>query len=116
MIGHDNYEILRFFILANKAQLITLPDEMHLNIGSKSAQFLITSVSPESELIFRNKRESCGVKWLWHGSRAERWYRILHTGLKDLGNTIYQFMVMEFICLTASGILTIIALRLRIST
>ena len=90
LIGENNYEILRFFILANKAQLITLPEKVQVQIGSNSKQFLITSVSPESELIFRSKRELHGVKWLWHGSRAERWYRILHTGLKDFGNTIYQ--------------------------
>lgn len=89
-IGTNNFEILRFFILANKAQLITLPKDMRTNIKAKGTQFLITSMSPESELIFREKREKYGVKWLWHGSRVERWYRILHTGLKDLGRTDYQ--------------------------
>lgn len=90
LIGINSYEILRFFILANKAQLITLPSDLQTSVNVNSTQFLITSVSPESELIFREKREKFGVKWFWHGSHAERWYRILHTGLKDLGRTDYQ--------------------------
>ena len=36
------------------------------------------------------KKEKYDVRWLWHGSRVERWYRILHTGLKNLGRTYYQ--------------------------
>ena len=90
LIGDNYYEILRFFILANKAQFITLPDKVKTSLDINCPQFLVTSVSPESELVFRDKRKDFGVKWLWHGSHADRWYRIMHTGLKDLGRTDYQ--------------------------
>ena len=56
----------------------------------EGTQFLVTSVTPESYLIFQEKRKSYGTKWLWHGSHAERWYRILHSGLKDMANSNYQ--------------------------
>lgn len=88
-LGEQNYEILRFFILANKAQLMTIPKSHNVNINVKGTQFLITSVSTESELIFRQKRNQYGVKWLWHGSLTDRWHRILYTGLKDYGQTEY---------------------------
>ncbi|KAK8843599.1 Poly [ADP-ribose] polymerase 6 [Tritrichomonas musculus] len=89
-IGKNKYEILRFFILANKAQLITLPPSCRTSINASPYQFLITSVSPESELVFRSKKDKCGVMWLWHGSDASRWYRILHTGLKNMYKSEYQ--------------------------
>lgn len=90
-IGADSFKILRFFILTNKAQFFTLQRRLQITLPNFSGvQFLASYVSPESELIFRSKKERYGVKWFWHGSRTERWYRILHTGLKDFGNTQYQ--------------------------
>lgn len=86
-LGDQNFEILRFFILANKAQFMTIPKSLKVNVKVNGTQFLVTSVSPKSELIFRQKREEKGVVWLWHGSLTDRWYRILHTGLKDFGQT-----------------------------
>lgn len=91
LIGIDNFNILRFFILSNKAQLINLNTNQSIKIPKfKGYQFLATFVSPESELKFLEKKKQFGAKWFWHGSRTERWYRILHTGLKDYGNTKYQ--------------------------
>lgn len=86
-LGNENYEILRFFILANKAQLTTIPNSLKVDVGVNGTQFFISSVSTELELIFRQKRKQYGVQWLWHGSLTDRWYRILHTGLKDFGQT-----------------------------
>lgn len=90
LIGENYFDILRFFILANKAQLITLRKPNKVDIKTRAMQFLVTSVSPESELVFRSKMKKFGVKWFWHGSHADRWYRILHTGLKDMGRTDYE--------------------------
>ena len=91
LIKIDLFKVLRFFILSNKAQLITLSDKLKVKIKNfNGVQFLATYVSPESELIFREKKKNHGVKWFWHGSRTDRWYRIMHTGLKDFGNTKYQ--------------------------
>ena len=91
LIGKNYFDILRFFILTNKAQLITIPNNMKVyNEKIEGYQFLVSFVSPESELIFMKKREQFGAKWFWHGSITERWYRILHTGLKDGNCTKYQ--------------------------
>ena len=91
MINLENFHILRFFILMNKAQLITLDKQMQVKIGNFDGyQFLASFVSPESEIKFIQKKKEYGVKWFWHGSLTNRWYRIMHTGLKDFGNTQYQ--------------------------
>lgn len=91
LIGIKLFKVLRFFILSNKAQLMTLSDKLKVKINKfNGVQFLATYVSPESELIFREKKKKFGAKWFWHGSRTDRWYRIMHTGLKDFGNTKYQ--------------------------
>lgn len=51
--------------MANKAQLITLPGELKVyNDKLNSIQFLVTFVSPESELKFLNKIKDME----WNGS------------------------------------------------
>lgn len=59
MIGMKNFEILRFLILANKAQLMTIPKRQMIPISDFDGyQFLATFVSPESELLFSEKRNN----------------------------------------------------------
>ena len=91
LLGDSDFETLRFIILANKAQLSTLPDELRVSgFPTKTIQFLITSVSPESELAFQTYASEYGRGYLWHGSGISRWYRILHTGLKVCSGGKYQ--------------------------
>jgi len=91
LIGMRSFEILRFIILANKAQLSTVPKDLRVKgFPNRTAQFLITSVSPESEIAFQQYGNEYGKGYLWHGSGVSRWYRILHTGLKVCSGGEFQ--------------------------
>lgn len=83
------FEILRFLILANKSHMITLnqPEIKIKECMDHTIQFLLTIASPEFEIDFQRKKKKFGSVYLWHGSPVERWYSILHNGLKDLGRT-----------------------------
>ena len=87
-IGKEHVDILRFFLLANRALLATLRGDKKLKqLPYHSRQFLILATSPEREAIFQRKKNAQGQAWLWHGSRSDRWYSILHHGLKDYSGT-----------------------------
>jgi len=91
LLGMHDFEILRFLILANRAQLSTVPQEKRVQgLPCQSAQFLITSVSPKSEIDFQKYSDQYGRGYLWHGSQVSRWYRILHTGIKICSGSKYM--------------------------
>ena len=91
LIGKEHVDILRFFLLANRALLATLRGEKELKqLPYQARQFLILATSPEREAIFQRKKKAQGQAWLWHGSGSDRWYSILHHGLKDCSGTALQ--------------------------
>lgn len=85
-----NFEILKFLILANKAHIITLnqPEIQIKECSDYTIQFLLVIAPPEFEKEFQKKKKKYGSLYLWHGSNVNRWYSILHNGLKDLGRTV----------------------------
>jgi hypothetical protein len=88
LIGHENYEILRFILSSNRTHLVHLPKQLKLpQCESQTEQLLCVVAAPEKELTFRKKKGTTKSAWLWHGSTATRWNSILHTGLKDLGSS-----------------------------
>jgi hypothetical protein len=88
-IGRRAYEILRFILLSNRATLVCLPDRLKIGPGDavkQSVQLLCVNAAPEREVAFQATARGPSV-WLWHGSTVSRWHSILHTGLRDLGET-----------------------------
>jgi hypothetical protein len=86
-IGKEHYEILRFILLSNRSTIVQLPAQLKMGeCGESAEQLLCINAIPEMEVAFRRKAHGNSV-WLWHGSTASRWHSILHTGLRDLGNT-----------------------------
>jgi poly [ADP-ribose] polymerase 6/8 len=89
-ISRPAYEILRFILMSNRAHLICLPGELAIQeCRQPTHQFLSVVATPERELVFQRKKaeSKCPSAWLWHGSLPSRWHSILHSGLRDLGNT-----------------------------
>ena len=90
-IGMDNFGILRFFILANRAFLVTLSGKMRIReLPNVAHQFMIVATTPELEARFQAKKAERGSVWLWHGSWPDRWYSILHNGLHDYSGTSFE--------------------------
>ena len=91
LIGMHNFQILRFFILANRAFLVTLRGNMRIQeLPAATHQFMIVATTPEHEARFQAKKAERGNVWLWHGSWPDRWYSILHNGLHDYAGTSHE--------------------------
>jgi hypothetical protein len=82
LVGGPEFEILRFIFLSLRAQLFSLPDKMKLReCAEQTDQFFVAMSSPEKELAFRQKKQTHGAHYLWHGSPVTNWLSILQNGL-----------------------------------
>ncbi|OHT03321.1 hypothetical protein TRFO_29297 [Tritrichomonas foetus] len=85
--GKDVLDLLRWILLSNRSQVISLTKEMRIKDIPTKYQFMTLIASPEAELKFLNKKIDHGSTLLWHGSSGERWHSILRNGLKNMSNT-----------------------------
>ena len=92
LIGPDKMSLLRWVILSNRAQLISLPEEMELEQFKKNhpKMFMILLSTPRKEEVFRQKQQMNGSLFLWHGSAGSRWHSILRNGLVNATGTPMQ--------------------------
>ena len=92
ILGNDKMSVLRWVILSNRAQLISLPYELELQQfkNPKTKMFMILLSTPKKEEIFRSKQQKYSSIFLWHGSAATRWHSILRNGLVNASGTSMQ--------------------------
>ena len=90
LIGSDSYLLLRFILLSNKSQIISLPSKLRVNLFKTKHQFLTLISSWEKEEKFREYKAKYGSCFLWHGSSSDRWHSIIRNGLKNCSGTDLQ--------------------------
>ncbi|KAK8866279.1 Poly [ADP-ribose] polymerase 6 [Tritrichomonas musculus] len=86
-IGQPSLELLRWVLLSNRSQMISLDPKMRFPIFGSSYQFLSLISSPQAEKTFKVLKEKHGSMYLFHGSNAENWHSILRNGLKNASGT-----------------------------
>lgn len=84
MFGADTLDALRWVLLTNKAQIISLPDELRVRGVECGFQFMTLIAAPDMETEFLRRKEEYGSQYLWHGSAVSRWYSIVQNGLKNM--------------------------------
>ena len=91
-LGSDMMDLLRWVILSNRVQLISLPKSMELPAfkGKCKKMFMSLISTPKNEEIFRNYQSKYGSIFLWHGSNGIRWHSILRNGLINASGTKLQ--------------------------
>jgi len=91
-LGSQKAELLRWVLLSNRSQFISIPQDMSLssNLGKNSFQFMALMSTPEKEKKFRALQQKHGSLFLFHGSATDRWYSILRNGLKNASGTSLQ--------------------------
>lgn len=82
-IGKDAISLLRWILLSNRSQIISVPPGRNLVSGNCGHQFMTLLSSPEAEERFSALRAKYGSCYLWHGSHSDRWHAILRTCLKN---------------------------------
>jgi poly [ADP-ribose] polymerase 6/8 len=90
LIGIEAYKLLRWIILSNKSQFISLPEELRMKQFPAKNQFLTLISSVEKERKFRALRAKYGSVFLWHGSSSDRWHSIIRNGLVNATGTKLQ--------------------------
>lgn len=82
--GSDALSLLRWVLMTNKSQLISLPNSLKIPNIPTDHQFMTLISTPQNELEFQSKKKSYGSCFLWHGSGGDRWHSIFHNGLKNM--------------------------------
>ena len=82
--GKNTLDFLRWVLLTNKSQIISLPEELSIKSINSQFQFMTLISSPDLELEFLKRKEQYGSYYLWHGSAVSRWYSIVQNGLKNM--------------------------------
>ncbi|OHT10390.1 UBA/TS-N domain containing protein [Tritrichomonas foetus] len=83
-------DLLRWVLLSNRSQIISIPKVLQLREFPNTFQFMALLSTPESEKIFKKLKSKFGSIFLWHGSDSERWHSILRNGLKNATGTDMQ--------------------------
>jgi len=89
LIGNNAMSLLRWILLSNPSQLISLDKTQALNDFATSHQFLTLLSSPTKEDQFRKLKQKHGSMYLFHGSSLDRWHSILRNGLVNATGTKY---------------------------
>lgn len=84
LYGQDTLSLLRWVLMTNRSQIISLPKHLTVQGIPTNFQFMTLISTPESELEFQSKKKQYGSLFLWHGSGGDRWHSILHNGLKNM--------------------------------
>ena len=84
--GEDILELLKYVILSNKAQIITLPDKFKFKEIPVEHQFMTIISTQKSEFEFQERKKINGSIYLWHGSGFDRWNSIVRNGLMNMSN------------------------------
>ena len=84
------FELLRWILLSNRSQLISLPKKYKLTQFPGTYQFMTLISTPEAEKEFKRLKASYGSMFLWHGSNGVRWHSIIRNGLKNCSGTNLQ--------------------------
>jgi poly [ADP-ribose] polymerase 6/8 len=90
LIEIDAFKLLRWIILSNRSQFISLPNELKMKEFPSNNQFLTLMASVEKERKFRALRAKYGSIFLWHGSSLDRWHSIIRNGLINATGTRLQ--------------------------
>ena len=77
-------EFLRWVLLTNRSQILSLPDELKIKQIPANFQFMTLISTPEAEHTFQQYKASKGSMFMWHGSGGDRWYSIIHNGLYNM--------------------------------
>lgn len=87
--GSSLLTLLRWVLLTNRSQFISLNDELAIKDfkDKKCKMFMALSATPAKEAAFRKLQQEYNSIYLWHGSRSERWHTIFRNGLKNLSGT-----------------------------
>ncbi|KAK8866561.1 Poly [ADP-ribose] polymerase 6 [Tritrichomonas musculus] len=82
--GADSLNFLRWVLLSNRSQVISLSGKQRIKELPTNYQFMTLIASPEVEYNFSLKKNRYGSDFMWHGSGGERWHSILRNGLKNM--------------------------------
>ncbi|KAH0793025.1 UBA/TS-N domain containing protein [Histomonas meleagridis] len=82
--GKNALEFLRWLLLTNKSQIISLPKALQIKEIPCEFQFMTLISSPSAELDFLQRKNQYGSIYQWHGSAGSRWYSIMQNGLKNM--------------------------------
>ncbi|OHT03424.1 UBA/TS-N domain containing protein [Tritrichomonas foetus] len=85
--GHDTLELLRWIILSNKSQIISLPPQLRINEVSSPFQFMTLIATLSAEKQFISRKTTNGSIFMWHGSDGGRWHSIIRNGLWNMSKT-----------------------------
>ena len=86
-ISPSAFNLLRWILLSNRSQLISLPKQYELPEFAGTFQFMTLISTPESESVFKELKNKNKSIFLWHGSNGARWHSIIRNGLKNFSNT-----------------------------
>lgn len=88
LISMPQLKLLRWVLLSNRSQMISLGSKLRLPIfGSNTFQFLSLISTPIAEQKFKALKEVYNSMYLFHGSSTENWHSILRNGLKNASGT-----------------------------
>ena len=89
--GAKLFKLIRWIILSNKCQFVSLPKDLILpEFSSLNYQIYCFMSNPEKEHKFQRLKEKYGSIYLWHGSGADRWHSIFRNNLKIYTDTQYM--------------------------
>lgn len=88
-IGSGAMDLLRWVLLSNRSQLISLPHELKV-LQVPGAQFMTLFSTPEAEQQHISLNQRYGSLFLFHGSSGDRWHSIFRNGLKNASGTSMQ--------------------------
>lgn len=89
-LKHEAFDLLRWILLSNRSQLISLPEKYKLTEFPGTFQFMTLISTPEAENVFKDLKNQYGSIFLWHGSNGIRWHSIIRNGLKNCTGTKWQ--------------------------
>ena len=91
LYGQDTIDLLRWILLSNRSQFLSLPKDLSLKeVSSKTIQFMALISTPEKENEFRKLEAKYGSRFLFHGSHIDRWHSIIRNGLINASGTELQ--------------------------
>ncbi|KAH0790001.1 UBA/TS-N domain containing protein [Histomonas meleagridis] len=84
--GQDTLSFLRWLLLSNKSQIISLPNKLLIKEIPTKYQFMTIISDQNAEVEFQEKKKKNAGKslYMWHGSGNDRWHSIIRNGLKNM--------------------------------
>ncbi|OHT11395.1 UBA/TS-N domain containing protein [Tritrichomonas foetus] len=82
--GSEALALLRWVLLSNKSQIISLPSHLKIQEISYPFQFMALISSPDAEQEFQERKNKYGSIYMWHGSGGDRWHSIVRNGLLNM--------------------------------